>query len=234
MTVPYANLLPPHILTLWEVHETNHASAVLKTDFPEEWNDILQVLSFFQLYHSEILAPGGGRSLIAIRIDDHFRRLGWREHGFATRIVVDDAELNAPTHKLDNLKNRVGCDLEWNNKTEFYDRDMSNMRLLFELRALSVGVIITRSSELQTLFASLGKGSSYGQSTTHMNKLVRRLTGGTGGGCPILAFGIRTVNTIDDITNPALYVDRVHPSVNHPHSVSTLARFETLGITAPA
>lgn len=98
------------------------------------------------MYYSEILTAGGGRLPIAMRIDNHFRRLIWVEHGFATQIVVDGLELNAPTHELDNLKNRVGCDLEWNNKTEFYDRDLSNMRLLFELRALSVGVIITRSS----------------------------------------------------------------------------------------
>jgi len=51
----------------------------------------------------------------------------------------------------------------------------------------SVGVIITRCDELQEIFDSLDKGSSYGASTTHMSKLLPRIEGG---GCPILVFGI--------------------------------------------
>jgi hypothetical protein len=48
---------------------------------------------------------------------------------------------------------------------EFYDRDLNNFRLLRGLRVLSVGVIITRLSELQAVFDRLGKGSAYGAST---------------------------------------------------------------------
>ncbi|MBI4264532.1 MAG: hypothetical protein HY657_09165 [Acidobacteria bacterium] len=42
----------------------------------------------------------------------------------------------------------------------------------------------------QEIFNELGKGASYGASTTHMSKLLPRLNGGSGGGCPILVFGI--------------------------------------------
>ena len=72
----------------------------------------------------------------------------------------------------------------------FFDRDLNNFRLLFELRAISVGVIITRTDALQGIFDGLGRGSSYGSSTTHMAKLLPRIEGGGGGGCPILVFGI--------------------------------------------
>ncbi|MCX6377169.1 MAG: BglII/BstYI family type II restriction endonuclease, partial [Armatimonadetes bacterium] len=88
-------------------------------------------------------------------------------------------------------KNKVALEIEWNNKDPFFDRDLNNFRLLFELRAVSVGVIVTRCDELQEIFDSLGKGSSYGNSTTHMSKLLPRLQGGGGGGCPILVFGLR-------------------------------------------
>jgi hypothetical protein len=54
-----------------------------------------------------------------------------------------------------------------------------------------VGVIITRTDELQDVFNDLGRGSSYGASTTHMRKLLPRIEGGGGGGCPILVFGIK-------------------------------------------
>jgi len=195
----HEKLLPAFVRENYEVHEWRHASAILATDFPNEWKDIIEVLSGFNLLRSEVEAPGGGRSPIAKRIDDHFVRLGWKEHRFNTKVVVDQTEIDAPTHKVDNFKNQVACDLEWNNKTEFYDRDLNNFRLLFELRAVSVGVIITRCSHLQEIFNQLGKGTSYGASTTHLDKLLPRLRGGSGGGCPVIAFGISGSLYVDDI-----------------------------------
>lgn len=63
--------------------------------------------------------------------------------------------------------------------------------MLFDLGAVSVGVVITRASELQELFKSLGKGASYGSSTTHMGKLRSKLFGQGSGGCPVIAIGIK-------------------------------------------
>ena len=51
-------------------------------------------------------------------------------------------------------------------------------------------VIITRCDELQDIFNELGRGTSYGASTTHMSKLIPRIEGGSGAGCPILVLGI--------------------------------------------
>jgi Restriction endonuclease BglII len=111
---------------------------------------------------------------------------------------VDKDEYHTPTHKVDCYKNRVALEVEWNNKDPFFDRDLNNFRLLFDLRAIDVGVIITRSSGLQTIFNELGRGASYGNSTTHMSKLIPRLEGGGGGGCPIVTFGIRPEAYIND------------------------------------
>jgi Restriction endonuclease BglII len=182
---------PRFIRKNYEVHEWRHASAVLHTDFREEWNDIVAVLAKFRLLKSHITVGGGGRSKVSASIDRAFTERGWRERKFATQIRVDQNVYDSPTHKVDCFKNGIGLELEWNNKTEFYDRDLNNFRLLFELRALNVGVIITRCDELQTIFDSLGRGASYGPTTTILSKLLRKMEGGSGGGCPVLVFGIR-------------------------------------------
>lgn len=88
------------------------------------------------------------------------------------------------------ITTKFTVEIEWNNKDPFFDRDLNNFRLLFDLRAISVGVIVTRRDELQEIFDDLERGSSYGMSTTQMGKLLPKIEGGGGGGCPILAFGI--------------------------------------------
>ncbi len=91
---------------------------------------------------------GGRKSDVAGWIDAEFERKGWKERHFDTKIVVDESEIKSPTHKVDCFKNRVALEIEWNNKDPFYDRDLNNFRLLFELRTVSVGIIVTRSDEL--------------------------------------------------------------------------------------
>ena len=183
-------LIPADIRELYETHEWRHACAILSTDFPAEWEDILEVLRNFRLNKSHILTPGGRKSPIATAIDAALAGRGWEEKRFDTRITVDRSEYDSPTHAVDCFKNGVALEIEWNNKDPFYDRDLNNFRLLFDLRVISVGVIVTRSDELQGIFDGLGRGSSYGASTTHMSRLLPRLEGGGGGGCPVLVFGI--------------------------------------------
>lgn len=94
------------------------------------------------------------------------------------------------------MKKRVALEFEWNNKDPFFDRDLNNFRLLFELRAIHVGIIVTRATELLGLFREAGKTPS--ASTTHHTKLWPRLDGGGGGGCPVLTFAITRQLYVDD------------------------------------
>lgn len=183
--------IPKSLHEKFEIHEWRHATAVLLNDFPSEWSDIEAVLSAFVVKKSWITVGGGSKSKVAGWIDESLTARGWKEKKFETSIVVDGVPTDSPTHKVDCFKNRVGLEIEWNNKDPFFDRDLNNFRLLFDLRALAVGVIVTRCDQLQNIFDDLGRGSSFGNSTTHMSKLLPRLEGGAGGGCPILVFGIR-------------------------------------------
>jgi len=182
---------PDDIQFQYELHEWRHASAILKHDYPAEWEDLLTMLRAFKLRHSWIVSGGGNKSDLAQWVDDFLGDRGWIEKQFATAVVVDDVRTESPTHKVDCYKNKVAFEIEWNNKDPFYDRDLNNFRLLFELHAISVGVIFTRCDELQTIFNRLERGKSYGNSTTHMSKLLPRIAGGGGAGCPIVAIGIR-------------------------------------------
>ncbi|MEA1901442.1 MAG: BglII/BstYI family type II restriction endonuclease [Thermodesulfobacteriota bacterium] len=192
-------LLPKFIRENYEVHEWKHACAILKEDFPNEWNDIISVLTDFRLNKSWIIKPGGRKSKASGYIDEFLYDRDWIEKEFTTQVVVDDHTMDTPTHKIDCFKNRVALEIEWNNKDPFYDRDLNNFRLLFDLRAISVGIIITRCDELQDIFNDIKRGKSYGASTTHMSKLLPRIEGGSSAGCPIVVFGISKSLFVEDI-----------------------------------
>lgn len=191
------HLVPDDLQRLYHVKEWRNAAGVLATACPAEWQDILEILRGFRLLRSEVVVGGGNRSLISRRIDGAFYARGWVEKDFATAFIVDDATIQSPTHAVDCFRGGVALEVEWNNKDPFFDRDLNNFRLLFDLRAIQVGVIITRAAELQDIFRAEGKGTSYGAATTHHEKLWPKLEGGGGGGCPVLTFAI----------TPALYVD---------------------------
>lgn len=192
------DLLPKELHSNYEIHEWRHACAILKYDFPDEWNDIIQLLAEFRLCKSWLTEAGGRKSKVSESIDSYLYNRGWVEKEFSTSVKVDENIFESPTHKIDCYKNRIGLEIEWNNKDPFFDRDLNNFRLLFELRAISVGVIITRCDELQDVFDMLGRGSSFGSSTTHMSKLLPRIQGGGGAGCPVLVFGIKKLNFNED------------------------------------
>ncbi len=206
------HLVPEDLRHLYHVDEWRNAAGVLATACPEEWAEIIEILRDFRLLRSEIQAAGGAKSPIARQIDGGFYKRGWEEKQFQTAITLDGETFASPTHKIDCLKGRVALEVEWNNKDPFFDRDLNNFRLLFDLRAIDVGVIVTRGSELQGIFKQLGKGASYGASTTHRDKLKPRIEGGGGGGCPVLTFAI----------TPHLYVDDGQPTPDQVAAVEAL------------
>ncbi len=183
--------VPGEIQERYEIREWRHAIPLLATVHAAEWTDILDVLAAFRIRKSHINVGGRQKSLLTTQLDGALYARGWKEKKFETAIELDGVRTPSPTHKIDCFKNRVALEVEWNNKTEFYDRDLNNFRLLFELRAIDLGVIVTRCDELQVIFNSLGRGTSYGNSTTILSKLLTKVDGGGAGGCPVVVFGMR-------------------------------------------
>lgn len=172
------------------IADWRHASTIIQYDFPKQWDDLMDCLDNFSLKKSSILTAGGRKSPIANELDTFLYGKGWKEKKFDVDIRIDGKPDDIPTHKLDCVMGKVGLEIEWNNKDPFYDRDLTNFRILYEYGVIDVGIIITRHSALQQIFNSLGKGSSYGASTTHYDKLKYRIEGNGAGGCPLLVFAI--------------------------------------------
>lgn len=118
-------------------------------------------------------------------------------------------------HKIDFVKNRVAFDMEWNSKDQTFDRDLYAMRTFYEAGIIDAGVLLTRDTTLAPVFAEIGSRvhipnfkSKYGASTTWMGKLTYRLDAGRGGGCPVLAIGIKPAVVADyedwKIANPPI------------------------------
>lgn len=183
----------------YEIFDWRNALALLRHVHVAEWRDIAKVLSDFQLLHSDLAVGGGNKSGIAKYLDSHLYSRGWIEKAFDTKIVVDGMEAPSPTHSVDCFKGKVALEVEWNNKDPFFDRDLNNFRLLYDLRIIDLGVIVTRATALETVLRSVGRATTtYGKATTHTEKLYPKIIGGGAGGCPVLVFGIKGAAYVDN------------------------------------
>ena len=192
----YTDYLPEDIQQLYEIHDFKHAAAILSNEFSLEFNEICNALKAFKLTEANITDQGGRESQIPKNVSSILRPLGWKEGQLNAKLMVDDEVINYDTHKIDYVKGRVAFDLEWNSKDQTYDRDLYAFRAFFDYNKISVGVLLTRSNQLDPLFKKLGVMKKFGASTTQMRKLLPRLQSGRNGGCPVLVFGI-TPNVID-------------------------------------
>ena len=208
----YMRFIKRELLNRFEFHNYGHALEILHDAFPEEWNEIQNALSTLRISKADILESGGNESAIPGKFDTALYPCGWREIRITGNLEVrkyprkaiqqrgrfadepydiDVIEGYIDGHNIDFLKNKVAFDLEWNSKDQTFDRDLMAMRTYHECGLVDVGIIVTRSAELDDVFKTLGIKKKYGASTTWMGKLTHRLDSRRNGGCPVLAVGIR-------------------------------------------
>lgn len=205
------------LLDKFEFHNYGHALEILHNAFPVEWEELKECLRRLTLTLADIKQAGGNESPIPKKFDDVLYPYGWREIRISGDLIVkkyprqsaqrrgkfanepyeiETIEGYIDGHNIDFLKNRVAFDLEWNSKDQTFDRDLLAMRTYFDCGLIDVGVIVTRSEELNEIFKKEKdhRGQplikKYGASTTWMGKLTYRLDSRRNGGCPILAVGI--------------------------------------------
>jgi len=143
----------------FEIESLNHAEAILRHDIPGALQDLQDVLANFEIRVSELVVGGGGESSITQRLRKAFQERNWNEHQFLIERRVDGVERVSLYHRVDHVKvfgdYTVACEIEWNNKDPFFDRDLETFRRLHEDRAISVGMIITRGESFQGNLVSM-------------------------------------------------------------------------------
>lgn len=232
-----ARYISAEVRARYEVYSYRHAAAILATSFPAELAEIEQALLNFSMTTHDIGMPGKNESDIPKKYSHLLRPHGWVETRIQGDLLVRmqkfDEELLSDGktrkrkrpegdphliknfidgHKIDYVKGRVACDVEWNSKDQTFDRDLYAMRAFHECGLISAGIVITRSASMNPVFdvvpqldksgnpEFIEKGpkagrpktvkAKYGASTTWMGKLLYRLNSGRHGACPILVFGM--------------------------------------------
>ncbi len=204
--------IPTELQNKFEFYNYGHALEILSDAFPEEWAEIQDALMQLSITVDDLKQAGGNETNIPKKFDDVLYPYGWREIRITGDLIVkmyprrnvqrrgrfSDEPFDEKTiagyidgHNIDFLKNKVAFDLEWNSKDQTFDRDLLAMRTYFDCGIIDVGVIVTRSEELNEIFKAIDIIAKYGASTTWMGKLTYRLDSRRNGGCPILAVGIK-------------------------------------------
>ena len=207
----------PELLDKYEFYNFGHALEILSQAFPNEWEDLQECLNKLEITIDDLRKAGGNESPIPKKFDDVLYPLGWREIRITGDLLVklyprrsnqrgrfsdqpfDEKVIKGyiDGHNIDFITGKVAFDLEWNSKDQTFDRDLLAMRTYFDCGLIEVGVIVTRSEELNQIFKNITdkNGNSlmkkYGASTTWLGKLLYRLKSRRNGGCPILAIGIK-------------------------------------------
>lgn len=194
------------IQSLYDVLNYRNAIGVLEAGSKDDFRQLLSALAAFRFSREDILSGGGNESNIPKKFSALLHPIGWRETQISGDLLVrlkakkvdetgfDESQKTIEQfldgHKIDYVKNRVACDLEWNSKDQTFDRDLYAFGAFYQANIIDAAVLVTRSEKMNALFKDLGISKKYGASTTWMGKLSYRIHANRSGGCPVLALGI--------------------------------------------
>lgn len=214
LTESYLSAFPPDVIDKYEFAETRNAASIFRATNPDAFEQLTEVLEEFVLKKEYLLKPGGQESDLAKDLNRAFRSRGWRAADADTTArlllkkkpfleseteseLVESETVNLG-YEIDNFRDRVALDIEWNAKDGNLDRDISTYRALYESSFIDLGVIISRTHyDLRDLGRKLAReAGKQGEdvakilrttTTTNSEKLIPRMRRGDSGGCPLLA-----------------------------------------------
>lgn len=180
----------------YAVRNINYGMELLVNAFPAHHTSLVRALETWNVSWTDIEAGGGNKSRVSRHFDEAFEGEGWKETSLELEIRLSGITTIARTHKIDLFKPGprgelpgVGVELEWNNKDEFFDRDLINFEAIHRARGLAVGIVMTRGPRLQDTLRKRGL-KKFGARSAHWEKLMQRLDLGRGGATPVVALGL--------------------------------------------
>ncbi|MDR1807560.1 MAG: hypothetical protein LBR33_06570 [Propionibacteriaceae bacterium] len=218
LTASFETAVPADVFVRYEFFETRNAASILRATNEAAFAQVMEILREFELIDDDLVLPGGEESGLAKRLNYAFRSRGWREGRVDTVIKlqlrlmpfaeagetearVEESSVTNEGYKVDNVRDRIAMDLEWNAKDGNLDRDLAAYRALYEAGLINGAILVTRTvDDLRALgyFVRVEAGMSDAEArkvlststTTNTKKLLPRLQRGDAGGCPVLAVAI--------------------------------------------
>jgi len=218
LTTSFEAAVPADVFARYQFFETRNAAAIMRATNQEAFGEIIDILRYFVLIDDDLVLAGGEESGLAKRLNYEFRSRGWREGRVDTAIKlvlrlmpfadagettvhVEESEVTNEGYKVDNVKDRIAMDLEWNAKDGNLDRDLAAYRALYDAGLIDGAILVTRTiDDLRELGYRIRIDSGMDEktarkvlttsTTTNTKKLLPRLQRGDAGGCPVLAVAI--------------------------------------------
>ena len=144
----------------WEILDYNFAIETADRLFSKEIKELCEILDITNVdIERDIITGGGGKTLIVQDFEKKFKQKNWKKNNInMTNQIsfengINPKETKAASHEVDHLMISENEDLaileiEWNNKSEFFDRDIQNILNAWQIQAIELGIIITRSKKL--------------------------------------------------------------------------------------
>jgi hypothetical protein len=218
LTASFETAVPADVFVRYDFFETRNAAAILRTTNAKAFAEVVDILRRFELIDDDLILAGGEESGLAKRLNHAFRSRGWREGRVDTEIKlvlrlmpfagagetaarVEESSVTNEGYKVDNVKDRVAMDLEWNAKDGNLDRDLAAYRALYDAGLIDGAVLVTRTvDDLRALGYQIRLAAGMDEksaknvlstsTTTNTKKLIPRLQRADAGGCPVLAAAI--------------------------------------------
>ncbi len=142
----------------FEIGFYSHAKSILYGEFYDALTELVNALDNLSLPITEIIGSGGGETKFTQRLRRELAQHEWIKHNFIIEKVVDGIRRESTSHEVDHVRRKedvgvIACEIEWNNKDPFFDRDLENFKRLHAEGAISVGILITRGASLQNFLS---------------------------------------------------------------------------------
>src|SRR5215813_5829974 len=143
----------------YEIEFVSHSSAILEIDFPDAAAELEQAMLNQSVPIEEIIRSGGGETKGTQRLRNGLTAKGWVQETFTIKKTINDEPRESISHKVDHVRifdrsngkrYRLALEIEWNNKDPFFDRDLENFKRLHAEGGISLGIMITRGTSLQS------------------------------------------------------------------------------------